>query len=213
MPIPAAVLAAGVGGIASLLGGLFGNKAQKDVARDQNIASAAEAARNRQFSSQEATISRNWQEQMSNSAYQRGTEDMRKAGINPMAAFLKGGASTPTGATASGSAGSMQKANIDNIGQQAVSSALDTARLKKELSNTKLINQGIKEDNKIKRTNAIREQETWKIDRKLLKLDAWLKRLSPVVSSGAQLWGASKLGGLGPRNKKGWNGYTITGTE
>lgn len=41
-----------------------------------------------------------FQEAMSNSAYQRATEDMRKAGINPMLAFQQGGASTPQGASA-----------------------------------------------------------------------------------------------------------------
>lgn len=38
-----------------------------------------------------------FQERMSNSAYQRQVEDMRKAGINPMLAANMGGASTPQG--------------------------------------------------------------------------------------------------------------------
>lgn len=41
-----------------------------------------------------------FQERMSNTAYQRAMEDMRKAGINPLMVSKLGGASTPTGAMA-----------------------------------------------------------------------------------------------------------------
>lgn len=52
----------------------------------------------RDFNKSEAEINRNWQATMSNSAYQRAVEDMKKAGLNPMLAYQHGGASTPTGA-------------------------------------------------------------------------------------------------------------------
>jgi len=40
-------------------------------------------------------MNREWMERMSNSAYQRATADMKKAGINPMLAYQQGGASVP----------------------------------------------------------------------------------------------------------------------
>lgn len=59
------------------------------------------------YNSAEAAKNRAWQEQMSNTAYQRAVADMRKAGINPILAYQQGGASTPGGGQGTISGASM----------------------------------------------------------------------------------------------------------
>lgn len=69
-----------------------------------------------------------FQERMSGTAYQRATEDMRLAGINPMLAYAQGGASTPGGGAASGAA-----ATVEDVVGPAVASAQHARRLDQEL--------------------------------------------------------------------------------
>lgn len=83
--------------VGPLIGGLTTNLQNRAMARDQM----------------------KFQERMSNTAYQRAVADLRKAGLNPMLAYMSGGASTPGGA-------SMEM-------QDVVGTAINSARAGKQL--------------------------------------------------------------------------------
>lgn len=70
------------------------------LGRDQSFSRAMQD-RQFEFNAVEAMKQREWQENLSGTAYQRAVGDMRRAGLNPIAMF-PGGASTPSGAAASG---------------------------------------------------------------------------------------------------------------
>ena len=95
-----------------LVGGLFRNKEAKN-------ASARQMA---------------FQEDMSNTSYQRGMADMRKAGLNPILAGKVGGASTPTGSTY----------NPENVTTNAVNAYLQTKQNEANVANTKALTDKIK---------------------------------------------------------------------
>ena len=77
-----------------MLDAILGYLGQQDTnASQESIANSANYA-----SAEQAQINRDFQERLSNSAYQRQVADMSAAGLNPMLAYMKGGgASSPAG--------------------------------------------------------------------------------------------------------------------
>lgn len=117
-----------------VVGGLFGKEGQEEA----NEANAKQAALQMEFQREQNQKSMDFSERMSNTSYQRGMKDMRLAGLNPMLAFMKGGASAPSGVTSSGAmakyentqaqmASGLSNVNLANVENIVANTAKQTA--------------------------------------------------------------------------------------
>lgn len=120
------IFAGGISALGGIVSNIFAGSRQKEQEK---------------FAAQQAQQQMDFQERMSSTAYQRGMADMKAAGLNPILAYQKGGASSPTGAM-----GTTTAAPVTDILQPAVATAMQRQRLSAELDNMRETNYNIKAD-------------------------------------------------------------------
>jgi hypothetical protein len=152
----AALMTPGVGSALGAVGSYIGtqsaNKANQQMAQNEMAFQGAQTKQQMDF-----------QERMSNTAYQRSTADLKAAGLNPMLAYTQGGASTPQGASGSGASATMenvlgnatntafagasaiqtlanQRAQVELTGAQTEANQADAA-YKRQLSTSEILKQ------------------------------------------------------------------------
>lgn len=152
-PIIGAAISAG----GSLLGGMMGSAGQGQTNAQQMAFAQQQQNSAQAFNAQESQKNRDWQQEMSSSAYQRSMADMRAAGLNPILAAGNGGASTPGGSAGSISPTSASLGNPGAAMQAGVSSAGQAGALAMQL---KQVHELTKKDQSQTSLNAETEKAT-----------------------------------------------------
>ena len=135
-----------------------------------------------------------FQERMSNTAYQRAMADMRQAGINPLMVTKLGGASTPTG-------GAIPSKDLSKIGSNAMKYATTASQIQNLNSQSKNYDSQSEVNRSVRRLNSAKtvhqylqnqQQElqnsiTAKNIIKAGELSQWEVQYTPFNQAGSQL--------------------------
>lgn len=116
-----AVIGAAVSAVAAIASAASNRKFQKKTMREQN-----------EFNSNEAQVTREWNEQMDNTKYQRQVADMQAAGVNPALA-MNGGVTTQATSNATASSGSGIPGGLDLSAVMQMAVQMQQLKLQKKL--------------------------------------------------------------------------------
>ena len=116
-----AIIGAALSAVAAIASSASNRKFQKKTMREQN-----------EFNSNEAQVTREWNQQMDNTKYQRQVADMQAAGVNPALA-MNGGVTTQATSNATASSGSGIPGGLDLSSVMQMAVQMQQLKLQKKL--------------------------------------------------------------------------------